>query len=149
MHAATGRLSFDDPTYGMLRIVLNGVIRGSSVFTIVHVLLAVFVRSLFFRSAENLRLDLVGKIQSRLARMEDNAATQIYRDHLDAMFRACAAHLLRSSILAVTLPVASLAVVAVRFGVAEIWNSFVAWGQRYANEAAELDEENAGRVALA
>jgi len=91
---AKGHGSFDDPAYGMLRMMLNSAIRSANRLSLSHMVLTLaFHKKLNERRSEDEgSLDIVEKFRACVDRMEEGQAKRLYRAAYRDMTFACARH---------------------------------------------------------
>ncbi len=90
--AAKGELSFDDPAYGMLRMMQNGLIGIAPRFTFAHLMLATVFRPHLKRDS-SAPMVLHEKLQSCLDSMKDRERAKRYADLNEAVKLQCARYI--------------------------------------------------------
>lgn len=141
MDVARGPASFNDPAYGMLRMMINSQIRCSATISVVHVIFFEIIRRIFRVPLGPSPLDLDHKFRECIGRMTNESARRIYEHRYVEMLRAIVRHLFRSSICALLLLSVTAVVALVVFSMRGIWNSLRPWGLRYAAVAVNVDKD--------
>jgi hypothetical protein len=131
--------AFQDPAYGMLRIMLNRLIASSARFSLPHALLA----TVFMQRLRPKETSLEHKFTQCVERIGDPETKKVYSETYHRMIQACAKHIFRSWIPLMSVFVALLfVIIPLRIALRFVQSGFSEWvGEIYADRAIALIED--------
>lgn len=105
IEAATGKISFDDSAYGMLRMMMQRTLVSSKDFNVIQVAVAIALAPLFREGTA----PLTEKFTRAIDEMPDKVRAEVYRRYFTSMMRLIATHLIRT----MPIPIVGTILVAV------------------------------------
>ena len=116
LDAADGKISFDDPSYGMLRIMMNRTIRDVAEFH-VYKLVAACIVAMMTDRLPNIGKSIDTKFIRCVESMENDPRAEVYASFHQRMFYIMGLHFLVSSVFVSMLLVAvTVLVLAFKYG---------------------------------
>ncbi|MCH8344189.1 MAG: hypothetical protein IH983_09385 [Planctomycetes bacterium] len=149
MDAARGKLAFEDPAYGMLRMLSNSLIRCSASITLTHFIITILIDFVFRGVQHESSLDLHDNFKKCVDGMRSEGNAHIYRAYYNRLIWAAAVHFLLSSVVALSIFIVMLVAVIIRYKIEGVWQRFARLGRRITEVALELDGTNIAPAAAA